>query len=275
MSLASPARADKPTIAVESPVLFSSKIDQSAMRTADPWLLVGPFEQALRGSRRFTVLTRRDALQARVAQEQALANSPVYAGDGAQFGGKQTAQYLVALIVHDLRLERDEDPIPELNRYRRIDIADLSLEVQVVQTDSDELIGTYSVSERLTRGPKMVAETGGRADVDLLQQAATKASREVVQKFLDNVFPMKVARASGDTVWINFGGEDAVSENEVLEVYGAGEPLLDPDTGEKLGVAEAYKGRVRIEQVNPKFSIATVLSTNAPIKVGDILRRTR
>jgi hypothetical protein len=47
--------------------------------------------------------------------------------------------------------------------------------------------------------------------------------------------------------------------------------VTDPETGAKLGVIEAPRGEIRIEQVQEKFSTARVVTGTLP-KRGDLLR---
>lgn len=265
--------AQKIAIAVVPPVWISDAIPADQRQALRPKMIVGAFERALRSSRKFRVLSRRDDMQARVTSEQRLAAGTVFDGDGPAIGGFETAQYVVALAVQGFRFERDEDHVVELDRYRRVDLARLTLEAQVLDTKTDEIAGAYSVTKTVNSAPKLVAQPGGTPPASLLDRVATQAARNVIGQFLDNVFPMKVVKAQGDHVFINYGGDDAIAEGEVFDVYGRGDVLIDPDTGERLGRSEIRKGKVEIEQVNPKFSIGKVLSTRDPIARGDILRQ--
>jgi len=55
-------------------------------------------------------------------------------------------------------------------------------------------------------------------------------------------------------------------------VYGVGEQLVDPSTGEVLGSDEEEIGDLKISVVKDKFSIAMPVGNIAGVKPGDIVR---
>jgi len=52
------------------------------------------------------------------------------------------------------------------------------------------------------------------------------------------VFPLKIAKVTGNTVYINRGSGVDFEVGDHLSVLAQGEGLIDPDTGESLGSAE-------------------------------------
>ena len=56
--------------------------------------------------------------------------------------------------------------------------------------------------------------------------------------------------------------------------FALGEELIDPDTKESLGREEVKVGKVKISQVNPKTSLATILEDTG-IDTGAVLRKAR
>ncbi len=75
---------------------------------------------------------------------------------------------------------------------------------------------------------------------------------------------------------MNRGKDGGLKKGQILEVYSAGEILIDPDTGQSLGSSEEYVGKVKVVRINPKFTIAVIVSEEDaeffPIGTGNILR---
>ncbi|MEM6312726.1 MAG: hypothetical protein AAF743_01480, partial [Planctomycetota bacterium] len=59
---------------------------------------------------------------------------------------------------------------------------------------------------------------------------------------------------------------------QVYELFEVGEPLIDPDTGEVLGVSERFVGAVRVVRVRPNFCVAVVLDQSGPLSKGLVAR---
>jgi hypothetical protein len=75
-----------------------------------------------------------------------------------------------------------------------------------------------------------------------------------------------------NTVIINRGDGGGVAAGDVFNVFALCEELIDPDTKESLGREEVKVGSVKITQVNPKTSIATILEDTG-IDKGAVLRK--
>lgn len=84
-------------------------------------------------------------------------------------------------------------------------------------------------------------------------------------------FQAKVIRNAGSTIYINAGERNNVSVGDTFNVYSAGEPLIDPDTGETLGFEESKIGTIKVTSIQEKFSKATKLS-GGTISKGCIIK---
>ena len=61
-------------------------------------------------------------------------------------------------------------------------------------------------------------------------------------------------------VIINAGNQSGVEVGQVFTVYHAGNPVLDPDTGEKISEGDEVKiGRIKIVRVDRNASYADIL----------------
>jgi len=67
----------------------------------------------------------------------------------------------------------------------------------------------------------------------------------------------KVAKIIDEyTVVINKGSDNGVEENMRFIIYEKGKEIIDPDSKESLGYFEYVKGKVKVDVVNEKYSIA-------------------
>lgn len=78
----------------------------------------------------------------------------------------------------------------------------------------------------------------------------------------------QVVKAEENRVWLNLGAGN-VAVGDRLVVAAEGEMLVDPETGLSLGGAATELARLRVVEVEPRFSVAETLSaTGAPAR-GD------
>ena len=59
----------------------------------------------------------------------------------------------------------------------------------------------------------------------------------------------------------NLGSENGITEGMKFKVMETRQEILDPDTGEFLGLFDREKVRVKVSEVNPKYSVARTYET--------------
>lgn len=104
------------------------------------------------------------------------------------------------------------------------------------------------------------------------QIAIDNAVEFISAKLKDRPFQGRVVKCSGDEIIISAGDQVGANEGDTFTVYSVGEELVDPDTGELLGVEEDKIGSLKIYQVKEKYSKAKLVSGGKGIKAGDIIR---
>ena len=81
------------------------------------------------------------------------------------------------------------------------------------------------------------------------------------------------------TVVINQGHEHGVEEDMRFVIYDPGEEINDPDTGESLGKFEYVKAKVKVVNVQEKFSTAktyeTYTMTMPAMTIAQVMGQTR
>lgn len=104
------------------------------------------------------------------------------------------------------------------------------------------------------------------------QIAIDNAVEFIASKLRGIPFQGRIIKVTKNIVLISAGDKTGASVGDVFTVYSVGEELVDPDTGELLGVEEDEIGTVKIYGVKEKYSKAKIASGGKGIKRGDIIR---
>ena len=91
---------------------------------------------------------------------------------------------------------------------------------------------------------------------------------DVIEAIIDRVYPVSIAAATqnGEIV-LNQGG-DRITKGMQFDVFGQGQAITDPDTGESLGSVETLLATLEVTRVTYTMSFAKVIS-------GDMSKLTR
>jgi curli biogenesis system outer membrane secretion channel CsgG len=82
-----------------------------------------------------------------------------------------------------------------------------------------------------------------------------------------------IARIDGESIYLNGGADRGMRVGELVDVRQAGDPIIDPASGDVLGqTGEHTLGRLRVISVADRFSIATAL-TGGGFEVGQSCTR--
>lgn len=147
---------------------------------------------------------------------------------------------------------------------------------QVVATSSAEGIGTsrdmdagvVDLNNGATLGLNTLKSTSmGKA----LEDAIRKALAGLAVDTIRTPWTGLVVDVRGETIILNAGADQNVSEGMVFAVYRKGETLTDPGTGEVLDVDIQRLGSVRVESVRDKVSVARMVEGQSPAR-GDLLK---
>ena len=65
----------------------------------------------------------------------------------------------------------------------------------------------------------------------------------------------KIIKVEGNKAWINMGQMSGIQVGDKYAVYSVGEALVDPDTGQVLGVDESQTGEGEVIDVKDRFAI--------------------
>lgn len=278
--LSVPALADRPVIGI-APVSVSDSVGEwNAAEGKD--LSLGVLREAIddhlldafAGSRKFEVVARGDL--------DALTNEHTLANRGGVGGGATTRDTfkvpgLDYLVVLDIDFYQDI-PVTLVQPASGRTLIRRDVQLGGVMKIYDADTGVLLESVNLVVTPRSGETISDRAYVDgdptriAIRQASNEFAAIAVQRVTDVIYPAKVLAVDAQGVTLSRGDTSGAQEGQVYELFAAGEPLVDPDTGEVLGVSERFVGAVRIVRVRPNFSVAIVLDQSGPLQKGLIAR---
>lgn len=266
---------NKPRVAIKE-----AKVGDGVRRSLLPYLnletLLASMEKSLVSARKFDVLTRDKGKLTDIRSEQQFDKSGLTKGGTAREGGLETASYLILPTVQDFKFYRSSKPVPNLaGKYTRQDSGLLEVAAQVVDTTTGGIKSTFYLKSRFATGKSVVNGRGGMPSSVHFTRMTEKISGQMADQLVDLVFPMKILNVQGSQVFLNRGQDGGLNDGDKLNVYRPGVALIDPDTGENLGSAETYIGKIKVSRVNPKFTIAEIegKSFSQPVQKGDIVRK--
>ena len=246
-------KANKPVIAVGE---ISSAVQE--FNTLSIQLAI---ENALAKTGKFTMMerTRLDEL----LKERGLSASGVTTGNSS-LGGFSGVDYLVYGSISNITMARK-------NMFIVMNCdASLSMNIRVVDVNSGEIRFSENISVDET-----VGSSGSDEDpcygisLSSINVLGEEASDGIANKMTTALFPIKVVRARGNQVYLNYG-EGTLRKGSILSIKEMGEGFIDPDTGEVLGAEETTTAVIVIDDVRPKFSIGEIVSQVNPPQLGDV-----
>lgn len=228
-------------------------------------------EDALTQGGRFELITaaQRDAL----LKEQGFNNSDLVDPKQATKVGKLlSARYIIIGNAIDVSSSKTKVPgkvggvIGGLTR-RNVDPGEVSadvkstVQIQMIDAETGVIKLSKSYEEKISKD--MMAKS--RSESDLLQDGYRKAMAAIATKFSQEMgisTPTEglVVLVRGNRVAIDLGSEHSIQVGQEFEVYSQDDPIRNA-AGEVLSYVTVKHARLRIAQVEPKLSWATVIVT--------------
>ena len=155
--------------------------------------------------------------------------------------------------------------LPNSNRTFTSTVWYASGNMRIVDARSGDIMESRKIRVEKTPPPS----TDRNRAITLLADAYAE---QVVLLLMNAIYPIKVAAITPDgTVYVNRGADGGLADGETLAAFRPGAPIVDPDTGVQLGVAETALGDVVLTEVEDARSKAT--APGVSLQVGDLLKR--
>ncbi|MDG1489632.1 MAG: CsgG/HfaB family protein [Actinomycetota bacterium] len=247
------AASNKPVVAVGEITSAVQEFNTMSIQLA--------IENALAKTGKYTMMerTRLDTL----LQERGLSAAGITEGDGS-LSGFSGVDYLVYGSVSNIT-------VASKNLFIMMNCdASVSMNIRVVDVSSGEIRFSENVTIEKTVGTSPTEEDPcSGISLSNLNVIGEDASDGIANKMTTAIFPIKVARARGDEVYLNYG-EGTLSKSDILSIKEMGEGFVDPDTGEVLGAEETTTAVIVVVDVRTKFSIGEIVAQSGAINAGDI-----
>ena len=147
-------------------------------------------------------------------------------------------------------------------------VATLGVDIKIV----DGATGEIRYANQINRTSTSATSCSGNPQTDVTNLLRA-AANQIATGLVTTIYPIKVAAVQADgTLMLNYG-EGAVLTGSLLNVYGPGQKIIDPDTGKVLSEEGAQIGTVRVTEVTPRFSKAAAVGAfSQPAAIGYIVR---
>jgi curli biogenesis system outer membrane secretion channel CsgG len=238
--------------------------------------LDGQLTASFNATRKFDVVGRSDLSE--VMKEQDLgASGNVNATTAAKAGKLAGAKYLLVATVDDFQDYVETATFEGTGRNATKRIFRMSVVGKIYDSSTGKLLESVNLQTGNDAFKNISAGTGysvadGNLSDDMMTAMARDLAEKIANRVADVIFPAKVLIKRDKEVTINRGEGGGVAVGDTFNVFALGEELIDPDTKESLGREEAKVGKVKITQVNPKTSTASILEDTG-IDKGAILRK--
>ena len=232
--------------------------------------LMEQFNNSIQATRKFQVVVRSDLNDLITDDDKARALNP----DKQKGFNLAETKYLTVLTVDDYddQTQRLDQKLSDTTLTKRT--IRLSLITKVYETASGKLLESTSKSISSTEAQQRFNEASTDAEITdaLIRTVVKDAADWAATQIVDVIFPVKIITKNDKSVTVNRGEGSGMVVDQVWRVFAVGKELIDPDTKEVLGKEEAEIGKVRVTDVLPKFSKASILEDRG-ITEGALLRK--
>jgi curli biogenesis system outer membrane secretion channel CsgG len=248
-----PAQAQRAKVGI---VPFTDKV---GINTATTDTLVDMLTTALTKSQKFEVVER-NALERLVAEQNFGASGAVDPNSAARMGKMSGADYLVIGVITEAGASVNATAAYGVVTQQSAVTFAIDLRFVDSETGATKLAETF----RETRTGFSIDGAGSETfslSVGPGGEMARALIDNITEKIAISVYPPKVVKVNGDTgeCILNYG-EAVFEPGDIWDTYTQGEALVDPDTGESLGMAESKTGSIEIISADLKTSQARIVS---------------
>lgn len=222
--------------------------------------LVEDFDQRLRqslvdyltGTRHFAVLDR-DFQGDRLGELAGLLNPDVKPEERARIGNSLGSDYVLVGQINNFVLKQNNKQDPYTKEISKVIEGHVSLSWRLIEAATGQ-IAASGTEDKIVKLKK---------PEDVYEQGA-EDGYAIGAKLSNIIYPIMALAYNNGTLTLSQGG-DTVKVGDVYNLVKYGKVLEDPYTGEPLARDEIKVGQVRISDVSPKISHASVIKSNVDL----------
>lgn len=230
----------------------------------------------INATRKFDVVGRSD-LDSIIKEQDLGGSGNVDPKTAAQAGKLTGAKYLLVATVDDFQDYVEKATFTGTDRTATKRVFRFSIVAKIYDSTTGKLLETANLQtgndefKQIQEERNYSVKDGELSDEMMVAVARTMAEK-IANHVVDIIFPAKVLVKRDNEVTINRGDGTGVAVGDVFNVFALGEEMIDPDTKESLGREEVKVGKVKITEVDAKFSKAQILEDTG-IDKGAVLRK--
>lgn len=262
----------KPTPSLADSVTADKKLEMGRIIES----LDSQFIDRINATRKFDIVGRSD-LDSVIKEQDLDASGNVDAKTAAQAGKLTGAKYLLVATVDDYQDYVEKATFDGGVGSATKRVIRLSCVGKIYDSTTGKLVESANFQtgndafKDIEQDRSYSTKDGNLSDAMMVALARDMAGK-IANHVVDVIFPAKIIVVRDKEATINRGEGAGVAVGDTLNVFALGEEMIDPDTKESLGREEVKVGKVKITEVDPKFSKAEVLEDTG-IVPGALLRK--
>jgi TolB-like protein len=184
----------------------------------------------------------------------------------AELGKAAGADYIVSGNVELLELDKQIQEFPGYTQAKLV--GHMVVNLRIVDIATSRVIQARKIDDVF---PMTINEYTTISLPSFMERLKSDVVRRLVISISENISPIEIAAVHDGRVYLD-RGEQAFSGGEILEIVIEADKIYDKD-GNILDIVEEHAGKVRVDTVRQKVSIATIIEESRPLQVGWIARR--
>ena len=228
---------------------------------------------ALGQTRRFTVVARSD-WKSVMKEQDFSASGNVDPASAAKIGKALGAKYVLETTITDFQDYIETARFETIDKTAQKRILRFGAVAKLYDSTSGALVESaeFTITNSDIADLPSYSQRSGNLNDALINDISRLMAKKIASRIADIAYPAKVLSVIGNQIIINRGDYSDIAVGDVYKIVAQGEAMVDPDTGEKLGNAEADVGSAVITEVLPKFSKAKMLE-NFGVQKGAVARK--
>jgi hypothetical protein len=271
-AFAAPAAVDGRITTAVAPIIIDDSIKSRLPPAFSATTLRRELENALDSTQLISVVAREHGVLDAVLSEMVLSHRRSMRA--------VPAQSIIAATVEDVTLGERRRTAPRNKGQVLVSMAGaMSLRVVVLRASDgfvqaeipiDETWAGRSRLDDATEGDSGAHKVDG-SPADFVALCETVA-RSFATRVLNQIAPVQVLQRSDDQLFLSRGEDAGYRIGQTLRVIRQGAEIRHPVTGQILGHSETTIGEIQVTEVQPRLTIAKILSSREQITPGAIVR---
>jgi len=183
-----------------------------------------------------------------------------------ELGKAAGADYIVCGDIELLELDKRAQNFPGYTQTQLV--GHMVVNLRIVEIASSHIVYARKVDDVYTAALNQYSTVTIPAFVEELKSDTV---RRLVTSISENISPIEIAAVHDGKVYLD-RGEQAFHGGEILEIVIEADKIYDKN-GNILDIVEEHAGKVRVDTVRQKVSIATIIEESRPMQVGWMARR--